>query len=706
MSNLVNYQTEQHIAVLTVENPPVNALSPGVPEGIGEGLRKANEDASIRAVVLIGGGRTFIAGADIREFEKIHSGQGGGLGAIMTLLAELEDSPKPVVAAIHGTAFGGGLEVAMACHYRVAVASAQVGQPEVKLGIIPGGEGTQRLPRLAGVDTAVTMCAFGEPISATRARDAGIVDALIDGDLRAGAIEFARSIAGKKPPKTSERTDKLGDAAANEAAIAAAHDAANKKLRGQTAPHAAIEAVDAAWRLPFREGCGKEAALFEECLKGDQSKGLIHAFFGERTVAKIPGIGKDVPVLPVRQAAIIGAGTMGGGIAMVYANAGIPVRLKETTQEALDRGMATIRRNYENSVKRGRFSEQYAQQRLALITPQLTWDGFEQADIVVEAVFENMDLKKQVFAEIDGIAKADAILASNTSTLDIDAIAAMTKRPEWVIGHHFFSPANVMRLLEIVRGKATSNTVIATSMDLAKKLRKVGVLVGNCRGFVGNRMFGPYCRESIFLVEEGNTPEQVDGALYRYGMAMGPLAVQDLAGLDVGWRIRKEYQHLEVPGVRYPELDSRLCEQGHYGQKTGKGFFVYGADRKATPHTEVMAMAAKYAAQSGIAQETASEEDIVDRCVFALVNEGARLLEEGYALRSVDIDIVYLNGYGFPAWRGGPMKYADLVGLGKVCGRIREFGDRFGHPFWKPAPLLEKLAAEGSSFSAYDKGRV
>lgn len=706
MPNLVNYQVEQHVAVLTVENPPVNALSPGVPEGISEGLRAANADPSVRAIVLIGGGRTFIAGADIREFEKIHAGQAGGLGAILKLLGELEGSAKPVVAAIHGTALGGGLEVAMACHYRVAVSAAQVGQPEVKLGIIPGGEGTQRLPRLAGVATAVTMCAFGDPIGAAQARDAGIVDEIVDGDLLAGAIAFARSVADKKPPKTSERTDRLADAAANEAAIAAAHDAAHKRLRGQTAPHAAIDAVDAAWRLPFQEGCRKEAELFAACLAGDQSKALIHAFFGERTVSKIPGIGKDVPVLPVRQAAIVGAGTMGGGIAMVYANAGIPVRLKDTTQEALDRGMATIRRNYENSVKRGRFTQDYANQRLALITPQLSWDGFEQADIVVEAVFENMELKKQVFAEIDGIAKADAILASNTSTLDIDAIAAATKRPEWVIGHHFFSPANVMRLLEIVRGKATGNTVIATSMDLAKKLRKVGVLVGNCRGFVGNRMFAPYCRESIFLVEEGNTPERVDGALYRYGMAMGPLAVQDLAGLDVGWRIRKEYKHLETPGVRYAELDSLLCEQGHYGQKTGKGFFVYDADRKASPHAAVMAMAAEYAAKAGIERREASEEEIVERCVYALVNEGAQLLEEGFALRSVDIDIVYLNGYGFPAWRGGPMKYADLTGLDKVCAKIREFGDRFGHPFWKPAPLLEKLAAEGATFSAYDKGRV
>ncbi|MBL8173097.1 MAG: enoyl-CoA hydratase/isomerase family protein, partial [Bryobacterales bacterium] len=624
MPNLVNYQIDQDVAVLTVENPPVNALSPGVPEGIAEGLRAANADPAVRAIVLTGGGRTFIAGADIREFEKIHAGQGGGLGPIMALLSELEESPKPVVAAIHGTALGGGLEVAMACHYRVAVATAQAGQPEVKLGIIPGGEGTQRLPRLAGVAAAVTMCAFGDPITAAQARDAGIFDSIVEGDLRGGAVAFAQSVAGRTPPKTSERREKLADAAANEAAIAAARDGANKRMRGQTAPHAAIDAVDAAWRLPFREGCRKEAELFEACLAGDQSKGLIHAFFGERTVSKIPGIGKDVPVLPVRQAAIIGAGTMGGGIAMVYANAGIAVRLKESSAEALERGMATIRKNYENSVKKGRLTPQSAEQRLALITPQLTWDGFDEADIVVEAVFENMELKKSVFAEIDSIAKPGAILASNTSTLDIDAIAAVTRRPESVIGHHFFSPANVMRLLEIVRGKATSATVIATSMDIAKKLRKVGVLAGNCRGFIGNRMFAPYCRESIFLVEEGNTPERVDSALYRYGMAMGPLAVQDLAGLDVGWRIRKEYKHTEQPGVRYPELDSLLCEQGHYGQKTGKGFFVYSSDRKATPNPAVMAMAAEHAAKVGVAQHPASEEEIVERCAYALVNEGAR----------------------------------------------------------------------------------
>ncbi len=689
MSTLVSYAVERGVAVLTVENPPVNALSPGVPQGILEGLAQASADGEVKAVVLIGGGRTFIAGADINEFVKIHEGQGGGLDAILQAVTSLEASAKPVVAAIHGTALGGGLEVAMACHYRIAVAAAQVGQPEVKLGIIPGGEGTQRLPRLAGAKAAVELCAFGEPIPAPQAHAAGIVDRIVEGDLRAGAIDFALGVAGAPPPRTGERT-----VTADPAIFAAAHQEADKRMRGQTAPHAAIDAVESATRLPFREGCAEEARLFEQCLKSDQSKALVHAFFGERAVAKIPGIGKDTPLLPVRRAAVIGAGTMGGGIAMVYANAGLPIILKETTQEALDRGMGTIRKNYANSVKRGRFTEAAANERLALITPQLTYDGFGECDIVIEAVFENMGLKKQVFAEIDTVARPDAILASNTSTLDIDEIASATKRPEWVIGHHYFSPANVMRLLEIVRGKASSKSVVASSMDLARKLRKVGVLVGNCRGFVGNRMFAPYCRESIFLVEEGAPPELVDGTMYEFGMAMGPLAVQDLAGLDVGWRIRLEYKHTEVPGVRYAELDTLLCERGHYGQKTGRGFYLYDEARKPSPNPQVRELAATV----GVPPRAIGKQEIVDRLTCALINEGARILEDGIALRSVDIDIVYINGYGFPAWRGGPMKYADLTGLTAIRDRIRGFG-------WKPAPLLDRLAGEGSTFAAYDKGK-
>ncbi|MBL8210664.1 MAG: enoyl-CoA hydratase/isomerase family protein [Bryobacterales bacterium] len=662
MPNLVAYSVHGQVAVLTIENPPVNALSPGVPEGISEGLKAANWDPAIQAIVLIGGGRTFIAGADIREFEKIHAGQGGSLASVLTCIADLDASGKPVVAAIHGTAFGGGLEVAMACSYRVAATSAQVGQPEVKLGIIPGGEGTQRLPRLAGVGKALDMCCFGEPVSAPDAYQAGIVDDLIEGDLLAGAVAFAERIAALPVPRASQRQDRLGTAEANATLFAEFRAAANKRLRGQQAPHAAIEAIQAATELPFAEGCAKEAEIFDRCLHADQSKALVHAFFGERAVAKIPFLAKDTPVLPIKRAAVIGAGTMGGGIAMVYANAGIPVILKETTQEALDRGVATIARNYANSVKRGRFSQAFVEERLKLIHPQLDYYNFGEVDIVVEAVFENMELKKHIFADVDKFAKSDCILASNTSTLNIDEIASVTSRPDCVVGHHFFSPANVMRLLEIVRGKATNATVLATSMDLARRLKKVGVLAGNCRGFIGNRMFFPYCREAIFLVEEGNTPEEVDRALYEWGMAMGPLAVQDLAGLDVGWRIRKEYQHLEQPGVRYPELDTLLCERGHYGQKTGAGFFLYDEHRKPSPNPEVIALAQEYAAKAGIPQRKSTPEQIVERCLRALFDEGKQLLAEGIALRSVDIDIVYISGYGFPAWRGGPMKYAELVG--------------------------------------------
>ncbi len=677
------------VAVITIENPPVNALSPGVPEGIGVAVDAVQNDASVSAIVVIGAGRTFIAGADIKEFGKITSGKKRG-GELLPLLRKLEDSVKPVVMAIHGTALGGGLEVAMAGHYRVAVASAQVGQPEVKLGIIPGGEGTQRLPRLAGIVKALEMCVGGEPISAAQALDCGIVDRIIEGDLLAGALEFAHGVTSA--PKTRERDGKLMHDAA---LFAGAREAARKKHRGLMAPQAAIDAVEAAATLPFEEGCRIEAELFQKCLFSDQSKGMIHAFFGERAVAKIPDIPKDTPLLPIRKAAVIGAGTMGGGIAMNYANAGIPVILKETTQAALDRGIATIRKNYGNSVKKGRFSQAVMDQRMALITPVLTYDGFGEADIVVEAVFEEMKLKKQIFAEIDAVAKPDAILASNTSTLNIDQIASATKRPQMVIGHHFFSPANVMRLLEIVRGEATGKQVIATSMDLAKRLKKVGVLVGNCFGFVGNRMFGPYRREAQFLVEEGAAMEAVDAALYDFGMAMGPLAVGDLAGLDVGWRIRKEIKHLEVPGVRYPFSEDMLAEMGRFGQKTGAGWYRYDEQRRPVPDSEVQAMVAEEARKAGIQQRVIGSEEMVERTVYALINEGAKILEEGIALRAVDIDIIYLQGYGFPAHRGGPMFYADTVGLKKVYGRVLEFG-------WQPAPLLARLALEGRTFASLD----
>jgi len=700
MGELVLCSLDGNVAVITISNPPVNALSSGVPEGIRSCIQKAADDPAVAAIVVIGAGRTFIAGADIREFGKVVSGE-KPRRSLLPLLREIEDCPKPVVMAIHGTAFGGGLEVAMAGHYRVLAASALVGQPEVKLGIIPGAAGTQRLPRLAGVAKAVEMCAFGEPVGAREAHDLGIADAIIEGDLLSGAIAFARELCGRPRPKTREREEKLHDT--DPSIFDRARQQAAKIRRGQTAPIVAIEAVEAATRLPFDEGCAREAELFDRCLYCTQSKALIHAFFAERAVSRIPGVSRETPVFEIRRAAVIGAGTMGGGITMNYANAGIPVIVKEAGQEALDRGMATIRKNYASSVKKGKLSQAEMDRRLSLITPQFTYDGFEEADIIAEAVFEGMALKKQVFAEIDRCAKPGCILASNTSYLDIDEIASATRRPELVVGHHYFSPANVMRLLEIVRGKATSRAVLATSMALAKRMNKIGVLAGNARGFIGNRMLTPYLREAQFLLEEGASVEDVNGALYDFGFAMGPLAMSDLAGLDVGWRVRKEFKHLEKPSVRVPRVADRLCELGRFGQKTGRGWSKYDENRQAYPDPETAALTEQTAREAGIERRAIGGEEIVDRCIFALVNEAAHLLGEGIALRAADIDVVYLNGYGFPAWRGGPMFYADTVGLDTVLARVEEFRLRHGDDLWPVAPLLRRLAGSGSSFGEFDR---
>ena len=700
MAELVKITSHDEIAVITIDNPPVNALSPGVPEGIQAAVQSVASQSNLRAIVLIGAGQTFIAGADIREFGKIVSGERPRL-SLLPYLQTIEDSPKPVIVAIHGAALGGGLETAMSGHYRVIAPTAQVGQPEVKLGLIPGAGGTQRLPRLAGVAKAVEMCASGEPIKAQEALAVGIADRIIDGDLLEGALAFAREVAGKLAPKTRERNEKLRDA--SPVIFSYARDEVKKRARGMTAPLAAIDAVEAATRLPFDEGCKREAELFNQCLYGPQSKALIHAFFGERTVAKIPGIPKDAKTYTIKRAAVIGAGTMGGGITMAYANAGIPVTVKETAQEALDRGLANIRRNYANTVSKGKLTQAEMDRRLALITPQLSYDGFDRADIIVEAVFENMDVKKSVFREINSIAKPDCILASNTSSLDIDEIASATSRPEMVIGNHFFSPANVMRLLEIVRGKNTSKEVIATSMALGKKLGKVAVLAGNCHGFIGNRMVGPYLREAQFLVEEGASVEQVNQALYDFGMAMGPLAVDDLAGLDVGWAIRKEFARFEKPGVRKPLVADLLCEKGRFGQKTGRGWSQYDEKRKPSPDPETAALIEETARKAGIERRQIAPEEIVDRCIYALVNEGARILEDGIALRAVDIDITYLYGYGFPAWRGGPMFYADSVGLKDVLARIEQFEIQHGSDLWAPAPLLKRLVEERKTFGEVDR---
>lgn len=702
MSELIKLTRDGDIAIITIDNPPVNAMSPGVPEGIQQAVQEVADDPNVRAIVLIGAGRTFIAGADIREFGKIVSGGKPRL-TLLPYLQSIEDSPKPVVVAIHGTALGGGLETAMSGHYRVIAPTAQVGQPEVKLGLIPGAGGTQRLPRLAGPVKAAEMCAFGEPIGATDAHQLGIVDEIIEGELLSGAIAFAREIADQRAPKTSKRDAKLHNF--DSTALAQLRELARKTKRGQRAPLAALEAVEAATKLPFPEGCKREAELFNECLFATESKSLIHIFFGERTVAKVPGISKDVKLYDIKRAAVIGAGTMGGGIAMNFANAGIPVIVKETAQDALDRGINIIRNNYANTVAKGRLTQDAMNQRMSLISPQLGYDGFDNADIIIEAVFEKMSVKKQVFSEIDKIAKPHCILASNTSSLDIDEIASATSRSPTVIGTHFFSPANVMKLLEVVRGKATSPEVIATCMALGRKLNKIAVLAGNARGFIGNRIIGPYLREAQFLVEEGASVEQVNQALYDFGMAMGPLAVDDLTGLDVSYYIRQEFKRFDKPGVRQPLVPDLLVESGRLGQKSGKGWSQYDQNRKPAADPQVAALIEKTALAAGITRRQITNEEIVDRCIYALVNEGAKTLEEGIALRAVDIDVTYVYGYGFPAWRGGPMFYADTVGLKNVLARIEEFEKQHSPDLWAPSALLKQLAESGGSFAQYDRGK-
>jgi 3-hydroxyacyl-CoA dehydrogenase len=699
VSDIVKFTTRDGVGVITIDNPPVNAVGPGIPEDIAQALDTAEADPAIRAVVLIGAGRTFIAGADITRI-----GKPGGAPNIQPLLAKCENLSKPLVVAIHGTALGGGLEIAMACHYRVATPDAQVGQPEVNLGIIPGAEGTQRLPRLAGVARAIEMCVTGAPVRAPEALAAGILDRIIEGDLLSGAVAFAIEMAnsGGPWPKTSERNQKLASADRYANLFAAGREQAAKIRRNQTAPLKALGALEAATMLPFAEGCRAERALFLECVTGSQSQAMIHAFLAEREVSKVPGIDKNTEVQAIGEAGIVGAGTMGSGIAMAFANAGIPVRLLDQDQAALDRGMANIRRNYENSIKKGRFSAEVMEQRIALIRPQLTWAGLESADVIIEAVFENLALKKGIFAEIDRVAKPSCILASNTSSLDIDQLALTTGRPDNVAGLHFFSPANVMRLLEIVRGKATAPHILASALALAKKLQKVGVVVGNCRGFVGNRMLMPYMREAQFLAEEGATPWAVDRALYEWGMAMGVFAVDDMAGIDVGWRIKQQNREFRNPGARSPRVLDKLYEMGRYGQKTGAGWFRYDANRKPAPDPEVETLIETTAQAAGIERRAIDAAEIVDRCIYAMVNEGARILEEGFALRASDIDTIYLTGYGFPIYRGGPMWYADTVGLPEVYRRVEEFHQRHGE-LWTPAPLLARLAGEGATFARRDE---
>jgi 3-hydroxyacyl-CoA dehydrogenase len=706
MSAVVTVATTDGIAVITIDNPPVNALTTDVIDGLGAAVDRVASDAAVRAVVVIGAGRTFVAGADIKGLEQVAWGGDVGAPDMHDLLQRIEDLAVPVVMALHGTALGGGLELAMAGHYRVATSDAQMGQPEVNLGIIPGAEGTQRLPRLVGLEKAVEMCVSGKPIKAADALASGLVDRVIEGELREGAVAFAAEVArrGVNHPKTRARADKLPAAAEVGALIAAGRELARKTRRRLEAPVAVLDALEAAATLPFSEGCAREREIFFGLAQSEQAKALIYAFFAERGASKVPGLSTAAPAAPIATVGIVGAGTMGGGIAMACANAGIPVRLTDATAEGIEAGLATIRRNYDVSISRGRFTPAMVEDRLGRILPQLGYDGFSEVDLVIEAVFENLALKKEVLAGVDAAVGPACLIATNTSTLDIDALAHATSRPSKVLGLHFFSPANVMRLVEIVRGAATGIDTLAAAMAFAKRLGKVGVVVGNCPGFVGNRMMFPYMYEAQFLVEDGATPQQVDRALTEFGMAMGIFAVDDMGGLDVAWRVRQELNQFGEPGARKPFVSDELCRLKRFGQKTGKGWYRYPKDRTPVEDPDVHALVERLAAEHGITRRSFTDEEIVDRTIYALINEGARVLEDGFALRASDIDVIYVNGYGFPAWRGGPMFYADRVGLRKVLDRVSTFHRELGVR-WSPAPLLQRLAQDGSTFRTWDKAR-
>ena len=695
------YEVRGSVALITLDNPPVNGLGHATRSGIVDGLSRAQSDSAVTAVVITGGGRAFSGGADIREF---NTPAAFAKPSLLDVISAIESSPKPVVAAIHAIALGGGNELALGCHYRVGVAGAQIGLPEVKLGILPGAGGTQRLPRLIGVQHALPMIVSGDPMRSEAIAELGYFDRMVEGDVVEGAIAFAREAAAKGGPHPRLRDRQVAaDSMPGgvDAFFAQARAQVAKSSRGFPAPLKCVDAVESAVKKPFDEGMAHERNLFVELVETTESKALRHAFFSERTAARIPDVPEDTPRRTIASAAVIGAGTMGGGIAMNFLNAGIPVTILESRQEALDRGLGTVRRNYENTAKKGRMTTEQVEQRMGMLRPTLSYQDLGDADIVIEAVFEDMDVKKAVFEQLDAMMKPGAILASNTSTLDVDRIASFTKRPQDVIGTHFFSPANVMRLLEVVRGKDTAKDVLATTMDLAKRIKKVGVVSGVCDGFIGNRMVEQYGRQAGFLVEEGASPQQVDGALERFGMAMGIFRMSDLAGLDVGWYIRKR-RYIEKPGMRYATWLDKVCEQGRFGQKTGAGIYRYEAgSREAIPDASVQQLIEDHSKSLGLSRRDVSDEEIVQRCIYALVNEGARILEEGIALRASDIDMVYLTGYGFPLYRGGPMFYADTVGLGNVVAAMERFAQNpHADPeFWKPAPLLARLAAEGKTFN-------
>src|SRR5213594_3449025 len=685
----VDLDRRGRIAVLTINNPPVNALSQHVRQGLRDGVTQAIADAAVGAIVITCAGRTFIAGADITEFGK--PPREPGLHEVLDLI---ESSPKPVVAAVHGTALGGGLEVTLACHYRVGVRTARFGLPEVKLGLLPGAGGTQRLPRVVGVEKALQMIVSGEPIGADAALNHGLIDAIVDGDLTAAGVAFAEKVLSERRPlkKIRDLNDKIAAAKGKPEIFAEFRKSVARQTRGFRAPENCIKAVEAAVSLPFEQGLKRERELFTELMNSAESKAQRYFFFAEREAAKIPDVPGDTPTREIKKAAVLGAGTMGGGIAMNFANAGIPVTVIEVAQDALDRGLGVVRKNYEATAARGRLTAADVDKRMGLITGTTDFKAVADADIVIEAVFEEMPIKKEVFAKLDAICKPDAVLATNTSTLDVDEIASATKRPESVIGTHFFSPANVMRLLENVRGRKSSKTTIATAMTVGRRIGKVPVLVGVCYGFVGNRMLHQRGLQAEKLILEGAAPHQVDRVLTDFGFPMGPFAMGDLAGLDVGWRIRKGR------GVKAPVAD-RICELGRYGQKTGAGYFKYEkGDRTPVPDLEVEKIIVDVATSMGITRRAISDDEILQRLLYPMVNEGAKILDEKIAIRASDIDVIWVYGYGWPVYRGGPMFWADSIGLKALRDRLLEFKKQSGDAFWTPAPLLDRLASERRGF--------
>jgi 3-hydroxyacyl-CoA dehydrogenase len=689
------------VAVITLDNPPLNGLNHELRAGLVAGIDQASADAGVKAIIIIGAGRAFSSGADIREFNTPKSTAEPTLRSVIRVV---EANAKPVIAAIGGICMGGGLELALGCHFRVASPGAKIALPEVKLGLLPGAGGTQRLPRAIGVEAALNMIVSGTPVSSEQFKGTRLIDEIIEGslanELLQGALAFARKVIAERRPLARLRDVKI-DFPNADAFFQFARNSVGPLAKNFPAPLKCIDAVAAAVSRPFDEGLVLERELFTQLVQTPESRALRHAFFAERAAAKIPDVPENTPARKIASVAVIGAGTMGGGIAMNFLSAGIPVTILEMKQEALDKGLATIRKNYEGSVKRGKLTPEKLQQNIALLEPTLSYDDIKNADLVIEAVFEDMAVKQEVFEKLDAVAKPGAILATNTSTLDVNKIAAFTRRPQDVVGMHFFSPANVMKLLEVVRAEKTAKDVLVAVMQVAKKINKTAVVSGVCDGFIGNRMIEQYLRQAMFLLEEGASPQQVDRALERFGMAMGPFRMSDLAGNDVGWYIRKR-RYVEKPNVVYSKIADRLCELGRFGQKTGLGWYRYEeGKRDAIPDPAVDELIASYRKELGIAPRKIADDEMVERCILALVNEGARILEEGIAQRASDIDMVYLTGYGFPLYRGGPMLYADTLGLYNVVRSMaRLAANAHADPtFWQPAQLLAKLAAEGKTFN-------